>query len=108
MPKLKILIDESLDRRFAKEILHAYVKTVPDMGWAGLTNGKLLEKAQIHFDVFLTSDQNLSFQQNFQEYQITVIVLCPARNQLEDLKLLAPSLLKFLSKPMDKRVIYIR
>ena len=108
MSKLKILIDECLDKRFAKEILHAHVKTVPDMGWAGLTNGKLLEKAQAHFDIFLTSDQNLSFQQNLRKYQITVIVLCPVRNQLKELKLLAPVLLKTLSSPIVKQVIYIR
>jgi hypothetical protein len=108
LPVLKILIDECLDRRLAKEITHAHVKTVPDMGWAGLKNGKLLEKAQIHFDIFLTSDQNLSFQQNLQNYNIIVIVLCSSRNQLEDLKKLVPSLLKVLSKPMSKQLIHIR
>ena len=108
MPKLKVLIDECLDKRFAKEILYAYVKTVPDMGWAGLTNGKLLEKAQAHFDIFLTSDQNLSFQQNLPKYQITVIILCPVRNQLKELKQLSPPLLKILSSPLAKQIIYIR
>lgn len=108
MPKLKILIDECLDRRFAKEILHAYVKTTLDMGWAGLKNGKLLEQAQAHFDVFITSDQNLSFQQNLPKYQIIVIVMCPVRNQLDDLKLLVPSLSKVLSSPMNKKLIHIR
>ncbi len=78
------------------------------MGWSGLTNGKLLTNAQAHFDIFITSDQSLSFQQNLQKYQITVIVLCPARNHLEDLKCLIPSLSKILSKPINKQLIYVR
>jgi len=78
------------------------------MGWIGLKNGKLLEQAQTHFDIFITSDQNLSFQQNLPKYQIIVIVMCPARNQLQDLKLLIPTLLKVLSAPMNKQLIYIR
>ena len=107
MSKLKVLLDECLDRRFACEITDAYVKTVPQMGWAGLVNGKLLTNAQAHFDVFITVDQNLAFQQNLDKYKISIIVLCPARNQLEDLKRLIPSLLKVLAKPLNKQITRI-
>ncbi len=78
------------------------------MGWSGLMNGKLLSKAEASFDVFVTSDQNLSFQQNLQKYRIAVIVLCPPRNQLEDLKSLIPSFLKSLSNIESGRVVRIR
>lgn len=108
MPKFKVLLDECLDKHLASEIHGCYVKTVVQMGWSGLMNGKLLTEAQARFDVFITSDKNLSFQQNLQKYQITVIVLHPIRNQLEDLKMLVPSLLKILSKPMDKKIIHVR
>ena len=56
------------------------------MGWAGLTNGELLKKAQDGFDVFLTNDRNLSTQQNLTKYDIAVLVLCPPSNRLDDLK----------------------
>ncbi len=108
MPKVKILVDECLDRRLAKEIKGFYAKTVPQMGWAGLTNGKLLTQAQDHFDVFITSDQNLSFQQNLIKYNMTIIVLCPRRNQLSDLLLLVPALMEVLSKSFSRQVIYIK
>ncbi len=108
MLKFRILVDECLDRRIAKEIPNFYVKTVPDMGWSGLTNGKLLTQAQTSFDIFITSDQNLSFQQNLDKYKISVFVLCPKRNQLEELKVLIPSLLKALKKPLTNRPVYIR
>ena len=107
MSRIKILIDECLDRRLAKEIPTAIVKTVPQMGWAGLKNGKLLEKAQGHFDIFVTSDQNLSFQQNLLRLKITVIVLCPATSKIEDLKLLIPKLLKEFVAPKHG-IIHIR
>ncbi len=107
MSRLKVLIDECLDKRLAAEIPDALVKTVPQMGWAGLTNGKLLDKAQSHFDVFVTSDQNLSFQQNLKKYKITVVVLCPATNKIDDLKLLVPKLLKEVPG-LKAGVVYIR
>jgi hypothetical protein len=45
------------------------------MGWSGLTNGTLLEKAQQEFDVFLTGDQNLTFQQPTSRFELGVVVL---------------------------------
>ena len=108
MPKLKILLDECLDRRLAFEIPGFYVKTVPQMGWSGLVNGKLLTNAQAHFDVFITSDKNMSFQHNLNKYKIAVIVLCPVRNQIDHLKKLTPFLLKVISKPIMGRAVFIR
>ena len=108
MSKLRILIDECLDRRLSLEIPNFYVKTVVQMGWSGLKNGKLLTNALSHFDVFVTSDRNLSFQQNLSKYKIAVIVLCPKSDQLESLKLLVPTLLKVLNKTVIGQAVYIR
>ena len=108
MPKLKILIDECLDRRLVLEISNFYVKTVAQMGWSGLMNGKLLTNAQAHFDIFITSDQNLSYQHNLGKFKVAVIVLCPIRNRIEDLKPLIPLLLKILSKPAIGQATYVR
>ena len=108
MPKLKILLDECLNIHLANEIPGYYVKTVVQMGWAGLTNGKLLSNAQTHFDVFITNDQNLSFQQNLGKFEIAVIVLCPTKNQLENLKSLIPQLMKTFENPAKGKVKYIR
>ncbi len=102
----RILIDECLDKRLAKEISQAFVRTVTQMGWAGLTNGNLLTKAQEHFDFFVTNDQNLSFQQNLKKYKIVVIVLSPRSNKLEHLKALVPKLLVELKKPHDG-IVYV-
>jgi hypothetical protein len=45
------------------------------MGWDGIKNGRLLALAQNKFDVFITGDRNLSFQQNLQQLSIAIIVL---------------------------------
>jgi hypothetical protein len=107
LSKLEILLNECLDRRLAAEITGFHVKTVVQMGWAGLTNGKLLTNAQAHFDVFITSDKNLSFQTNLTRYKIAVIILCPARNQIEDLRPLVPALLQVLSSPLRNKPVFI-
>lgn len=83
---MKILLDECLDRRFARELLGYEVKTVPEMGWAGVKNGQLLTLAQLEFDVFITVDRNLSFQQNLSQFDLAVVVLQAQSNRLVDLQ----------------------
>ncbi len=93
---MKLLLDECIDRRFAKDLEGQDVKTVPQMGWAGIKNGALLTLAEKEFDVFITVDRNLAFQQNLPEFNIAVLVLHAASNRLADLKPLAPKVLSTL------------
>jgi hypothetical protein len=67
------------------------------MGWAGVENGQLLALAQAEFDVFITVERNLSFQQNLPQFNIAVIVLQSPSNRLAELKLLAPEVLAILA-----------
>jgi predicted nuclease of predicted toxin-antitoxin system len=67
---LKILLDECIDRRFAREFPDLEVFTVPQMGWAGIKNGEMMLLAEAEFDVFVTVDRNLSYQQNLPKYSI--------------------------------------
>lgn len=94
---MKILLDECIDRRFAREIEGHEVVTVPQVGWAGIKNGELLTRAQTQFDVFITVDRNLAFQQNIPRFTIAVIVLQAPTNRLKDLRPLLPKLLKTIS-----------
>ena len=93
---MKILLDECVDRRFARELPEHLVKTVPQMGWATIKNGELLALAEKEFDVFITVDRNLSFQQNLPKFNIAVLVLQADSNRLADLKPLAPKVLSIL------------
>jgi hypothetical protein len=93
---VKLLLDECIDRKLAREFIDYEVKTVPIMGWAGIKNGQLLAFAEAEFDVFITVDRNLSFQQNLPQFNIAVIVLHASSNRLADLKPLAPKVLDIL------------
>ena len=90
---MKILLDECIDQRLAAEITNHEVKTVPEMGWANVKNGQLLTLAQADFDVFVTVDRNLPYQQNLPKYNIAVVVLRAKSNRLADLQPLVPELL---------------
>jgi hypothetical protein len=63
------------------------------MGWAGIKNGVLLALAEKEFEVFVTVDRNLSFQQNLPKFKIAVVVLSARSNRLADLQPLVPKLL---------------
>jgi predicted nuclease of predicted toxin-antitoxin system len=95
---MKILLDECIDRRLAREFVDYEIKTVSQMGWAGIKDGQLLVLAAEEFDVLITVDRNLSFQQNLLRFDIAVIVLQAASNRLADLKPLAPRVLAILGE----------
>lgn len=78
--------------RLARDIIGHEVKTARQMGWTTIKNGELLALAGERFEVFVTVDRNLSFQQNLVSYPIAVIVLCAKTNRIVDLKPLAPKL----------------
>ena len=83
------------------------VKTVPQMGWAGIKNGDLLVLAEKQFELFVTVDRNLSFQQNLSRYNIAVLVLRASTNRFRDLRLLVPELLTSLSSAKLGEVLVI-
>ena len=64
---MRILLDECVDRRVAEHITGHDVRTAMEMGWGGVKNGQLLANAQKDFDVLITVDQNLPFQQNLRK-----------------------------------------
>ena len=90
---MRVLLDECVDWRLARDIVGHDVKTARQMGWTTIENGELLALASKNFDVFVTVDRNLSFQQNLGSLPIAVIVLQAKTNRLADLKLLVSSLL---------------
>ena len=79
---MRILIDECLNWRLGRALAGHYCTSVQKMGWSGITNGRLLTRAQDQFDLFITGDRNLSFQQNVTEFRIAIIVLQAKGTQL--------------------------
>jgi len=93
---MRILIDECIDRRLARKLKGHIARTVPQAGWAGIQNGRLLALAEKDFDVFITVDRNLSFQQVLPRFEIAVLVLHSKSNRLADLLPFVPKILKTL------------
>ena len=90
---MKVLLDECVDWRLSRDIPGHEVKTVRQMGWAKIKNGKLLSRAAENFDVFVTVDRNLSFQQDLGSLSIADIVLQARTNRLAELRPLIPGLM---------------
>ncbi len=103
----RILLDECIDRRLGPKLEPYQAKTVPKMGWAGLKNGQLLTRAQAEFDVFITVDRNLSFQQNVSRYDLAIIVLRSPSNRLQDLLPLVPKVRAVLDGARSGTVLFI-
>lgn len=94
---MKVLIDECLPRGLKRLISGYECFTVREMGWSGRKNGELLSLADQRFDVLLTIDQGLQFEQNLANRNLALIVLKARSNDLEDLAPLIPQLLSALS-----------
>ena len=95
---MKILLDECVDRRLARDLMGHEVITVPRRGWAGIKNGELLELAEKEFDVFVTVDRKLAAQQDLKKFRIPVILIRARTNRLEHIRPLAAELLERLSE----------
>lgn len=77
------------------------------MGWSTIKNGELLELAAKEFDVFVTVDRNLAFQQNLPSFAIAVIVLRARSNRLADLQPLISEILSSIPSAKPGAVTYV-
>ena len=100
---MRVLLDESVPRQLRRFLRGHEVRTVQEMGWSGKSNGELLALAGPIFDVFLTVDQNIEYQQNLRLADISILVLAARTNRLADLQFLIPEMLASLNdlKPGD-------
>jgi predicted nuclease of predicted toxin-antitoxin system len=82
---MRVLLDECVPKRLRRELAPHLVRTVSEMGWSGIKNGQLLQKASDEFDCFLTVDRNLQFQQHVGSLPLAVLVVEARDNRLETL-----------------------
>jgi predicted nuclease of predicted toxin-antitoxin system len=80
---MKILIDECLPRKLKNALSNHDVQTVPQAGWAGEKNGELLSLMSDVYDVFITVDSNMQYQQNLADMSVGFILLSAKNNKLE-------------------------
>lgn len=88
---MRILLDECLPKRLGQLMVGHQIRTVQQMAWSGIKNGRLLSLAQHQFDVFVTVDRGLTYQQHVVDYDIAVVVLSAPSNRFVDLSPLIPA-----------------
>jgi hypothetical protein len=94
---VKLFLDECVDWRLSRAIEGHEVRTARQMGWTAIKNGELLALVSREFDVFVTVDRNLAFQQRLDSLSIAVVVLRARTNRLSDLQRLVPDLLRAIT-----------
>lgn len=82
---MRVLLDENINRKLKKEFDDCfYVTTVTEHGWNGKKNGDLIRAAEIEFDVFVTMDKSIAYQQNLYRIDLGIILISARSNRRED------------------------
>jgi hypothetical protein len=72
---MRVLLDECVPHPLCEILIGHHCTSVKDQGWGGIKNGELLRLAEGRFDVFITADQNIRYQQNLSGRQIAIVEL---------------------------------
>ncbi|MEO8819671.1 MAG: hypothetical protein ABI267_05190 [Ginsengibacter sp.] len=106
---MKILPDESVPRKLKYDFGEKHeVRTVRDQGWLGQKNGNLIKLIiEQNFELFVTVDRNLQYQQNLKNLPLIISVFCAFDNRRETLALLIPKLFDKITQENLQGVIEI-
>jgi hypothetical protein len=104
---MRVLLDECVPRALGKELVGHDARSVAEAGWAGVKNGELLRLAAALFDVLLTVDRNLEYQQNFAGVELAVIVIHAPSNDVTAIRPLMPAVLAAIPKVKSGMVTHI-
>ena len=90
---MRVLLDENLPHDLASELVEHDVATVQGLGWAGIKNGELLQRATDKIDAFLTMDRNIEHQQNVGALSFGIVLIRARSNRMPDLRRLVKDIL---------------
>ncbi|NNJ24399.1 DUF5615 family PIN-like protein [Alienimonas chondri] len=109
MPGPRVLLDENLPRTLKASLAPAAseVLTVVECGWGGTKNGELLALAAADFDVFLTMDRGIEYQQNVVALDLCVVRLSAASNTITALLPLVPATCDALARVTPGQVVTV-
>jgi predicted nuclease of predicted toxin-antitoxin system len=105
---MRVLLDECVPHALRDDIPGHEVQTVAEVGWAGVKNGELLRLAAAAFEVLITVDRNLEYQQSFKGVALAVIVIHASSNDIIDLRPLMPSVLDLIPQAKPGVVTHVR
>lgn len=104
---MKLLLDECVPQRLRNHFPGHDVYTAETTGLLGVKNGALLRTAAAQFDVLITVDQKMRFQQNLRKFDLALIILIAKPCRYLQLKLLAPKVLQVLEQIKAREVVAI-
>jgi hypothetical protein len=106
---MRVLLDECVPKRLRGDLAPHAVRTVPEMGWTGIKNGRLLQLASSEFDCFLTVDRNLQFQQHVGNLPLSVLVIEARNNRIDTLRTTMPLVIEVLASiaPRELKVVRV-
>ena len=105
---MRVLLDECVPRAQRSEIPGHEVKTVAEVGWAGVKNGELLRLAAAEFDLLITVDRNLEYQQSFEDLSLAVMVVHASSNDINILRPLMSAVRAAIAKTKPGVVTHVR
>jgi predicted nuclease of predicted toxin-antitoxin system len=104
---VRVLLDGCVPSRLADELSEHEVSTAPEMGWADLDDGPLLDAMAERFDVLVTGDKSLPKQQRIDNRPLAVVILRAKTNRLADLLPHVPRLRAVLKNAQPGQVYEI-
>ena len=104
---MKLLLDECVARDLKKDLAAHDVNTVTEAGYQGMKNGALLRAAATQYDVLITVDRNLAFQQNIRSLQIAILIIVAGGITYDDLKSFTPRILEALGGIQPGEVVTV-
>ena len=104
---MKILFDNCTPATLRRHFIDYEVTLAAERGWEEYRNGDLLEVAQHEFDVIVSVDTNIKYQQRLEEYEIALIVLRGFKNTEPRLRELIPEVLILLATIQPGEVLYL-
>ena len=104
---MKVLLDENLPRKLAGHLVGHECRTVVACGWSVKKNGDLLALGDPQFDVLLTLDKNLPYQQNLDTRRIAVLIVRARSNRSQDLLPVVPECLAALATIQPRQVVRV-
>jgi predicted nuclease of predicted toxin-antitoxin system len=104
---MTVLFDENIPRKLKWRLMERGIDvvTVPERGWAGVKNGELLDRAEEEFDVLLTMDQGIEYQQNLAGRELAIVTVAAPTNEYETLLPLVPEIVDAARKATKGAVI---
>lgn len=104
---MKLLLDECTPKRLKKDFVGHDTFTVDESRLKGLRNGALLRAASDEFDVLITVDRHIPFQQNLSSFNIALLILLAPNNRYDELNHLVPRALEALTTIRPGEVVRI-